>query len=88
MTLLACLGTRWSLSIHLPFTILPCTIIIVLYLPVRTRRRFLNFTSLHIFRVPRALPSLSGYRAPEVYSCISSLTPDTTKPIGSPCLEV
>ena len=40
--------------------------------------------------MPLALPSLSGYQAPEVYPWLYCLTPDTNKPIGSSwvnCLE-
>ena len=42
-----------------------------------------KFPFLDISRVPHALTSISGYWAPEVYPCVSRLTTDTTKPIGS-----
>ena len=52
------------------------------YLYIRAEA-ILKSPSPYISIAPRALPSLSGYQYPEVYPCISHLTPDTTKPIGS-----
>ena len=56
-----------------------------LYLPVHTSQGiFFKLPFLDIFRVPRALTSLSGYRAPEVYPWFSLFTANTTKTTGSP----
>ena len=54
------------------------------YLHVRAQDIF-KCPSLDISNVPCSLPSLSSYRFPEDYPCVSCLTPDTTKPINSSC---
>ena len=57
-----------------------------LYLPVHTSQGiFFKLPFLDIFRVPRALTSLTSYWSPEVHSLVSRLTTNTTKPIGSAC---
>ena len=77
---LVCVCCLLSILLSLYYYVLVYSQFIYLYI---RSEDILKIPSAYISIAPRALPSLSGYQYPEVYPCISHLTPDTTKPIGS-----